>query len=212
MTDTKKDGTGAKKQHAAQGSAEHVPFVCKAKSSGKRRNLAGHVQLTLRVAVAGVNGSTSVLDTMKKTDYTDYIMVADAAGSHGRALAAHAKTLMYAKGWEKDGLKEQNACFEFDLLKADKVTKIKATSHSTTAGTYLSKEIAIDALPDCVKTMASAGDPHDRRLAGHAGKCARVENGASPCPKSKSPAPAASSATTYSVVTAAVVGVLALFL
>ena len=86
-------------------------------------------------------------------------MVADAAGSHGRALAAHAKTLMYAKGWEKDGLKGANACFEFDLLKADKVTKIKATSHSTTAGTYLSKEIAIDSLPDCVATMASAGDP-----------------------------------------------------
>ena len=63
------DGTGAKKKHAAvtQGSAEHVPFVCKAKSSGKRRNLAGHVQLTLRVAVAGVNGSTSVLDTMVRS-------------------------------------------------------------------------------------------------------------------------------------------------
>ena len=86
-------------------------------------------------------------------------MVANAAGSHGRALDAHAKTLMYAKGWEKDGLKGANACFEFDLLKADKVTKIKATSHSTTAGTYLSKEIAIDSLPDCVATMASAGDP-----------------------------------------------------
>ena len=61
------DGTGAKKKHAAQGSAEHVPFVCKAKSSGKRRNLAGHVQLTLRVAVAGVNGSTSVLDNMVRS-------------------------------------------------------------------------------------------------------------------------------------------------
>ena len=85
-------------------------------------------------------------------------MVADAAASHGRALAAHAKTLMYAKGWEKDGLKGANACFEFDLLKADKVTKIKATSHSTTAGTYPSKEIAIADLPDCAEKMVSPGD------------------------------------------------------
>lgn len=209
------DGTGAKKKHAAvaQGSAEHVPFVCKAKSSGKRRDLAAHVQLTLRVAVAGVNGSTSVLDNMKEADHIDYIMVTDAtAGSHGRALAGHAKTLMYAKGWEKTkkALSGKNACFEFDLLKADKVTKIKASSHSTTAGTYLSKEIDVSALPDCVATMASASD-HRRQLAAHAGKCDRIENGASPCPKAKSPA--ASSATTYSVVTAAaVVGVLAMFL
>ena len=87
-------------------------------------------------------------------------MVANAAGSHGRALAAHAKTLMYAKGWEKDNFKDApNACFEFDLLKADKVTKIKATSHSTTAGTFLSKEIAIADLKDCVATMVSPGDP-----------------------------------------------------
>jgi hypothetical protein len=210
MTDTKTDGTGAKKQHAAQGSAEHVPFVCKAKSSGKRRNLAGHVQLTLRVAVAGVNGSATNLDNMKKADHTEYIMVANAAGSHGRALGAHAKTLMYAKGWEKDGLKEQNACFEFDLLKADKVTKIKATSHSTTKGTFLSNEIAIADLKECVEKMVSPGDARRRQLAAHAGNCKRIENGPSPCPKS--PAPAASSATTYSVVTAAVVGVLALFL
>ena len=93
-------------------------------------------------------------------DHVDYIMVADAGASHGRALAGHAKTLMYAKGWEKtkEFLKGQNACFEFDLLKADKVTKIKASSHSTTAGYFPSKEIAIDSLPDCDANMASASD------------------------------------------------------
>lgn len=222
------EGTGAKKKHAAvaQGSAVHVPFICKAKSSGKRRDLAAHVQLTLRVAVAGVDGSTTNLDNMKKADHIDYIQVVDAtAANHGRALAGHAKTLMYAKGWEttEAALKGQNACFEFDLLKADKVTKIKAASHSTTAGLYSSTGIDVSALPDCVETMASASD-HRRQLAGHAGKCVRIENGASPCPEPKSPSPAAdtdspapapaktSSATTYSVVTAAVVGVLAMFL
>lgn len=161
--------SGANSLHAAQAIAKHVPFVCKVKKSRRERELAGHVQQTLRVGVAGEGGSMTTLHPMKADHWIDYITVVDASSGGHRQLAAHAKTLMYVAGAQSDAVKGTNACIEFDLLKAAKVTKIKAGEHCNLHGLWWSEDLVVADLPDCDAAMSSDNDAR-RQLAGHAGK------------------------------------------
>jgi desulfoferrodoxin (superoxide reductase-like protein) len=132
----------------------------------------------------------------QKDHWIDYIQVVDASADSGRRLASHAKTLLYLKGWQSDGVHTANAGFDFDILKADKVTHIKAAEHCNLHGLWWSQKIAIADIPVCTANMASENDASRRELAGHAGKFAKVANGANPCPTSpaNAPSPAANAA------------------
>ena len=116
--------------------AKHVPFVCKVKKTRRERELAAHVQMTLRVAVTGTQGPNAdgmkVLHPMMEAHWIDYITVVDTSRSSHEVrtspLPAMSLTrLMYVAGNDGkttkgkkqiDGfLTNPNACFEFDLLK-----------------------------------------------------------------------------------------------
>lgn len=215
VADNKASGAGANSLHKGNATKAvdlHDPFFCKVKKTRRERELAAHVQMTLRVAVAGNAGSKKSLHPMEEAHWIDYITVVDAtSSSRRRDLAAHAKTLLYLKGTQKDGTKGVNACFDFDLLKSAKVTHIKAAEHCNLHGLWWSPKIDVNTIPDCEDKMVSS---NGRRLAAHAGKCFKVENGATPCPESPAPAPGKASESSYTTIsgvfTAVAVGVMAM--
>ena len=106
--------------------AKHVPFVCKVKKTRRERELAAHVQMTLRVAVTGTQGPSAdgmkVLHPMMEAHWIDYITVVDTSRSSHEVrtspLPAMSLTrLMYVAGNDGKTTKGTSACFEFDLLK-----------------------------------------------------------------------------------------------
>ena len=106
--------------------AKHVPFVCKVKKTRRERELAAHVQMTLRVAVTGTQGPSAdgmkVLHPMMEAHWIDYITVVDTSRSSHEVrtspLPAMSLTrLMYVAGNDGKTTEGTSACFEFDLLK-----------------------------------------------------------------------------------------------
>jgi hypothetical protein len=129
---------------------------------------------------------------MQKAHWIDYVQVVDATPKKGRQLGAHAKTLLYMNGWEAEEVKaaNKNAGFDFNLLKADGVTHLKAAEHCNLHGLWWSAPVAVADIQDCPAKMTSDA-PGGRRLASHEFAFPLVKNHAdgSACPEPMAPSP-----------------------
>jgi hypothetical protein len=61
--------------------------------------------------------------------------------------------LLYLKGWQNDGVAGKNAGFDFDLLKAAKVTHLKVAEHCNLHGLWWGAKVALADIKDCDANM-----------------------------------------------------------
>jgi desulfoferrodoxin (superoxide reductase-like protein) len=61
--------------------------------------------------------------------------------------------LLYLKGWQNDGVAGKNAGFDFDLLKAAKVTHLKVAEHCNLHGLWWGAPVKVSEIPACVADM-----------------------------------------------------------
>lgn len=205
---------GTPVQGVAQASAKGVPFICKPPAG---RRLAAHMAGTYRVAVAGGSGADGkkTLSNMDASDYIKGLVLIDGSMDNSnpiedgkRRLGAHAKTIMMMKTWTNstEGLKGQNPCFDFELPSAWGITYLKAAAQrenggKSGGGLWFSDNVKLDEIPDCPEGMHAAAG---RRLAAHAGKCAKIEMPKSCLPDGDHDKKASSGSLTTAATSAAV--------